>query len=170
LSVLILKSLHLIFAISWFSGLFFWIRMMVYHAEAIEMGRNQDVLDLMALAQRRIQTFVLNPAVVGTFGFGVALMVVTRAYTLPWFHVKLTLVFGVLALHIWLWRMSRQFGSGVNGLKSRSFRMINELPFVLLVGIVFTAVFRLPTAGLKAMAVLIGLVGAVMVLIRSFRR
>ena len=143
---------------------------MIYHTEALETQGSADVIRLMALAGRRIQSFVLVPALVGTLGFGTALVIVTGAALAPWFHVKLALVLLLIAYHGWAWRLSRRLGAGQMGMSSKRLRLMNELPFFLLVGIVFTAVFRNPSIGVKAIAVLGGAIGSLMVILRWSRR
>ena len=165
-----LKALHIIFATSWFSGLFFWIRIMIYHTEALEKRGSADVIQLMTLAASRIQSFVLIPALLGTLGFGTVLVAVTGAYLAPWFHVKLALVLLLVGYHGWAWRLSRRLNNGEVGMSSKRLRLMNELPFFLLVGIVFTAVFRNPSIGVKAIAGLAGAVGTVMVVLRWRRK
>ncbi|NDC82133.1 hypothetical protein EB093_00505 [bacterium] len=159
MSFVVLKALHIIFGASWFAGVFFWVRMMIYHTEAIEMQSHDDVVSLVTTAERRIQIFVLNPAIGLTIACGIATAVMSRAYLMPWFHVKLTIVGLLSVFHGWCYWLNAQLRRGVVRVPSRRLRLINEFPFVLLVGIVFSAVSRTGMLGIRAMAVVIGVVG-----------
>ena len=164
------KALHLIFAVSWFSGLFFLVRILIYHTEAIEQKKSDDVIQLMELASKRIQSFVLIPAVVGTFGFGTALVILTSAYLAPWFWVKFGLVSLVLAYHLWAVGVTRRLRDSNVSLSSKNLRLLNEIPFFLLFAIVFTAVFRNPFSGIMAVIAFITFIVAVALIIRMVRR
>lgn len=143
---------------------------MIYHTEAIERGTHRDVVDLMRVAERRINTFVLNPALVITLGAGTALAILTRADVQPWFHVKLLFLLGLIAFHSWCWRTTRQLAIGNIRYSSRQLRLLNEVPFFVLVGIVFSAVSRRPDLGPRAVAVLIGVVGLTSIVMRIKKR
>jgi putative membrane protein len=143
--------------------------MMIYQVDAIREGRHSDVIELMRLAQKRVRRIIIIPGMIGTLGFGTWLMVLTGALMQPWFHVKALLVLVLLAYQAWCWRLSVRLGTGDVIVSSRLLRLMNEVPFFLLVGIVFTVLFKSPILGIRAMASLLGLVAFIGILVKLIR-
>lgn len=170
MSLLIFKALHIVFAVSWFSGLFFWVRILIYHVEALEQKKNAQVIELLTLSATRIQSFVLVPAVIGTLSFGTGLTVLSRAYLAPWFYVKLGFVLMVIAYHLWAKGVSDRLIRDHVAMPSKYLRLFNEIPFILLLGIIFTAVFRSPTSGLFACSFFLIFVASVGGLLKWLKR
>lgn len=167
---LALKSLHIIFMVAWFSGLFFLVRMMIYQVEATQQGASPDVLALLVAAQRRVRHIIIGPSVIGTIGFGTGLAWQTGAFSMPWLHFKLGLVALLLVYQAWAWRLSAMLPTCASTQSSRRLRLMNEVPFFILVGVVFAAVFRDATSGIKALVGLIGLVGSVGLIVRLIKQ
>lgn len=134
------KGLHIVFMVTWFAGLFYLPRLFVYHAETT------DTLSLSRFVtmERRLYTMMTIGAT-GTALFGGWLLVdyAWAAYReMGWLHLKLALVASLLAYHGYLWQLMRAFRAGNNRHDSRFYRIVNEVPSLLLVAIVLLAVAK----------------------------
>ncbi len=154
----LIKSLHVVFMVAWFAGMFFLGRMVIYLADAIR-DKEPAIVLLMEKAIRRVSMIILWPSTVLTLVFGLWLMVLTHAYTSPWFHLKMTLVLVLLGQQHYLFRIVKQLKRGIFKRSSLFLRIFNELPFFLLLGIVLTVYSRNTFSGIVAMLLLFLLVG-----------
>jgi protoporphyrinogen IX oxidase len=138
-----LKAFHVIFVVTWFAGLFYLPRLFVYHVEASETV----VRERLKVMQRRL-LMITHVGGALALAFGIALMgwwMVNFPEYLHqggWFHVKLLLVAGLIGYHIMLVRMVRQFARDEIRHSSRWLRLFNEIPAVLLIGIVILVVVK----------------------------
>lgn len=138
--VLWLKAFHLIAMVAWFAGLFYMFRLFVYHAE--NAGR-PEVAALMKHMAERLYRVITTPAMLGTFVFGVALLVANPDYLrMGWLQLKLVLVLGLAGYHGYVGRVRRRFAADDVFLTSRQCRMRNEVPTLFLIAIVLLAVLR----------------------------
>lgn len=144
---LILLSLHLLSVIAWFAGIMYLPRLFVYHADAKPGGELSETLKVM---ERRLLRGIMNPAMAATWGFGVALAANggPAVWGAAWFHIKIVLVLGVTAAHMYLARLRKRFAADSNIRSARFFRILNEAPFVLLIGIVFLVILKPFATGL----------------------
>jgi len=135
-----LKALHVISVIFWMAGMAYLPRLFVYHAEA-EVG--SDKSETFKIMERRLLRGIINPAMIATFIFG-GLMIWANPELMhqPWFHVKLTLVILMTALHGFFARWRKAFDRDQNVHSSRFYRIINEAPPVLVVVIVILVVVK----------------------------
>lgn len=135
------KSLHIISVIAWMAGLFYLPRLFVYHVEKRDVV---DVLPIFEIMERRLLKAIMNPAMVATWVFGLALVftpgVVDWSFVWPW--VKAVSVIAMTWFHMWLAQRRKEFVSGTNTRTSRQYRMMNEVPTVLMVLIVVSVVVR----------------------------
>lgn len=132
------KALHIIFVVTWFAGLFYLPRLFVYHASATDaVGRERFKL----MERRLFVIMTIGAALTALFG---ALMIVTvpALMQMGWLHTKLALVAGLIAYHIWCWRIVRDFARDANRRSERWYRMFNEVPTLFLFGIVILAVVK----------------------------
>lgn len=136
-----LKAIHLIAAFAWMAGLFYLPRLYVYHAEA---GPNTPEAETFKVMERRLLQVIMNPAMIVTVALGLWLAFGAGAFTLKagWLHVKIALVVLLLAVHYLLAKWRKDFAAGRAPHSSRFFRVVNEAPTVLLIGIVIMAVVR----------------------------
>lgn len=142
-----LKAFHLVGVVSWFAGLFYHGRLLVYHAEALasrEPGR--DILvSQYRIMESRLFRFIMNPAM-GLTLFTAAGMLLTatgRSYlTQPWMIAKLVLVALLVALHFRMRRIMLDLAIGPSGWNAQRLRVLNETPTLLLVVITILAVFK----------------------------
>jgi putative membrane protein len=133
-----LKAFHIVFVVTWFAGLFYLPRLFVYHAVATDpIG-----LERFAIMERRlfgIMTFGALLAIV----FGLSMIVAAPGYLQSgWLHVKLTLVAALIAYHIWCRQLMTTLREGRNAHSQRWYRLFNEVPALLLIGIVVLAVVK----------------------------
>ncbi|WP_375687896.1 protoporphyrinogen oxidase HemJ [Pseudooceanicola sp. LIPI14-2-Ac024] len=136
------KALHIISVVAWMAGIFYLPRLFVYHAERIETGTEQDAL--FQEMERKLLRAIMNPAMVATWVFGLMLVftpgIVDWSMVWPW-----TKAAGVMVMtwfHHWLGLRRKDFAAGNNTLPGRRYRMMNELPTVLLILIVISVVVR----------------------------
>ena len=157
-----LKAFHLIGVVSWFAGLFYHGRLLVYHAEALaspDPGR--DILvSQYRIMESRLLRFIMNPAM-GLALLTAAGMLLTPTgasyLTQPWMLAKLVLVALLVALHFWMRRIMLELATGRVRWKAERLRVLNEAPTLLLVLITILAVFRGATSwrGLGVVGVLL---------------
>jgi protoporphyrinogen IX oxidase len=134
------KTLHIISFVAWMAGMFYLPRLYVYHASAIKGGEADGMLQVM---ERKLLRYIMNPAMIATWVFGLWLAVITQAFTSGgWFHAKMAAVMLMSGVHGLLAVHRSQFVRGDNTKSARYFRWLNEAPTVLLVVIVWLVVFK----------------------------
>jgi protoporphyrinogen IX oxidase len=135
-----LKALHLISMVAWFAGLFYLPRLFVYHAEATDSISIQR----FKIMERRLYKGIMTPAMLATLVFGGSLLYLGwPAYkTMGWMHTKLLLIVLLIGYHHACGAMMKKFARDANTRSSKFYRWFNEVPTVLLVGIVVLAVVR----------------------------
>jgi putative membrane protein len=132
-----LKAFHIIGVVSWFAGLLYLPRLFVYHAQ-IQCGVVDDPAGnaRFKIMERKLFMIMSIGAALAA-GFGVAMLVVTDAYLLMrWMHLKLALVLVLIGYHGACLALLQQFAADRNGRSERWYRLFNEIPALLLVGIV----------------------------------
>lgn len=136
----IFKSLHIIFVVSWFAGLFYVVRLFIYHREAeLKSTTEKEILQLQfSLMQWRLWYIITTPAMVLTVVFG-TLMLLANPYLLqlPWMQIKLTLVGVLLVYHALCQQIMNQQRTKQNNWSATGLRIWNEVATLLLVAIVF---------------------------------
>ncbi len=137
---LLLKALHIISFTAWMAGLFYLPRLYVYHAEAAKGGELAATLKIM---ERRLLRFIMNPAMILTLIFGLWLTFLTEAWaTGGWFHAKSTLLLLLFGFHGMCARWRKDFERDANTRSAKFYRIANEFPTLLLIGIVLLAVLK----------------------------
>ncbi|WP_133485266.1 CopD family protein [Aliiroseovarius marinus] len=136
------KSLHIVSVIAWMAGLFYLPRLFVYHVEVVGSGNETD--DLFQTMERRLLKAIMNPAMISSWIFGLCLVVTPGVvdWSLVWPWTKGISIIGMTWFHMWLAARRKDFMSGTNTLTGRRYRMMNELPTVLMIVIVFSVVFK----------------------------
>ncbi len=136
------KSLHVISVIAWMAGLFYLPRLFVYHAEQVAAGGEAEAL--FQTMEMKLLRLIMNPAMIATWVFGLALVatpgIVDWSSVWPW-----TKAAGVIAMtwfHHWLGLRRKDFGAGRNTRTGRSYRLMNEVPTLLMVVIVFSVIVK----------------------------
>jgi protoporphyrinogen IX oxidase len=134
-----LKALHVIAVISWMAGMLYLPRLFVYHCEA-EIGSKQS--ETFKVMERRLLKAIINPAMGLTWVLGLTLVWLGHLHTSIWMQAKFTLVIILSALHGLLVRCWRDFANDRNQRSQRFYRIINEVPAVLMVGIVILVIVK----------------------------
>ena len=141
---LLLKSIHLIAVISWMAGLLYLPRLFVYHAESMKNKKTDDLILTFQVMERRLFIYIMNPAMIVSWIFGILLINTVGLDNLSsfWLQLKLLFVFILTIYHFFLFNCLRKFAENRNFYSPRFYRIINEIPTILLIGIVFIIVFK----------------------------
>lgn len=134
-----IKALHVIAVISWMAGMLYLPRLMVYHCAA-EAGSVQS--ETFKVMERRLLKAIINPAMIVTWLAGLYLAYAGGWYLAGWFHAKFALVLILSGFHGALSRWVRDFAQDTNTRPARFFRIANEVPTLLMVGIVILVVVK----------------------------
>lgn len=136
------KAIHIMAVISWMAGLFYLPRIFVYHVE--QAATTPGVVPVFEVMETKLLRVIMNPAMIVTWVFGLALVftpgIVDWASIWPW--TKAAAVLGMTWFHHWLAKQRKIFARGENVLTGRDFRMMNEVPTVLMVVIVLSVVVK----------------------------
>lgn len=139
---LLVKTLHVISVIAWMAGLFYLPRLFVYHAEKAPPGSELD--GLFQTMERRLLRAIMNPAMTATWVFGLCLVftpgIVSWSFVWPW--TKAAAVLAMTWFHHWLARRRKDFAAGSNRMTGRTYRLMNELPTLLMVVIVASVIVK----------------------------
>ena len=135
------KSLHLIAVISWMVGLLYLPRIFVYHVENIN---KKETIKVFGIMEERLFFYIMRPAMILTWLFGIILIynIGFEAFSYLWLQIKLILVIIMSIYHEYLGKCLKSFKLGTNTKSSKFFRIINEIPTVLLILIVFIVIFK----------------------------
>ena len=138
------KSIHLIAVISWMAGLLYLPRIFVYHSDAVKNNKSEDLISTFKTMERRLFVYIMNPAMIVSWIFGVLLIHTIGVDNLSsiWLQLKLLFVIILTIYHFFLFRCLRKFDENKNLFTSRFYRIINEIPTVLLIGIVLVVVLK----------------------------
>ena len=138
---LLFKSLHLIAVVSWMAGLLYLPRIFVYHVENKEKKIVTDVFEVM---ERRLFFYIMRPAMVFTWVFGLILIYLVgfEVFSNLWMQIKLVLVLFLSIYHEYLGKCLQALKNETNVRSSKFFRIINEVPTVILIIVVFLAIFK----------------------------
>ncbi|MCA0920271.1 CopD family protein [Pseudooceanicola nanhaiensis] len=136
------KALHIVSVVAWMAGIFYLPRLFVYHAESVEQGSDTDAL--FKIMERRLLKAIMNPASIATWIFGLMLVFTPGIvdWSAVWPYTKGASILAMTWFHHWLALRRKDFARGENQLAGRRYRMMNELPTLLLIVIVFSVVLR----------------------------
>ena len=141
------KALHVVSVMSWLAGLFYLPRLYVYHVEGLKkqgVTRGSEMDLLFQHQERLLLRAIMNPAMFATWIFGLALVftpgIVVWEEIWPW--VKAVSVLGMTGFHMWLSSRRKAFLAGGNQLTGRHYRLMNEVPTVLMLLIVFAVILK----------------------------
>ena len=134
-----IKALHVIAVISWMAGMLYLPRLFVYHCDA-EIGSKQS--ETFKVMERRLLKAIINPAMIVTWLAGLYLAWTGHWNSAGWFHVKLLLVVMLSAIHGFFVRWVKDFAADQNTRSQKFYRVINEVPTVLMVTIVILVIVR----------------------------
>lgn len=135
--ILWIKVIHIISVISWMVGLLYLPRLFVYHSENIT---NKDITSTFKIMEYRLYRFIMNPAMMVVWLSGLVLLYDNGIET--WLSIKFLLVLLMTSFHIFLKRCINNFEQESNQYSSKFFRIINEIPTVLLIFIIILVVLK----------------------------
>jgi putative membrane protein len=141
--VLWLKALHIIGVVSWFAGLLYLPRLFVYHAQIQAGSIDDETGNARFKVMERKLFMIMTIGAVLAAGFGVAMLVVFPDYLLMrWLHLKLALVLLLIGYHGACFALLQHFAADRNSHSERWYRIFNEIPALLLIGIVLLVVLK----------------------------
>jgi len=136
------KAFHIIAVISWMAGLLYLPRLFVYHSECKEIGDKSETFKVM---EQRLLKAIMTPAMLVTWLLGLTLLLAYDNVSIAtdgWFHAKLALVILLSIFHMYLGRLVRKFANNDNPHSTRFYRYLNEVPTILMIGIVILVIVR----------------------------
>jgi len=134
----IVKILHIVAVISWLAGLLYLPRIFVYHAQVVTGSETDQIFQIM---EKRLLRYIMLPSMllVFIFGFYLAFQI---GFEFVWLHIKLTLVLILAGYHGFLARCRKNFAQGENKYSQKFYRLINEVPTVLMIFIVALVILK----------------------------
>ncbi len=135
------KALHIIFVTTWFAALFYLPRLFVYHA----MSQDKTSRERFKIMERKLYRGIMTPSAILTIVFGlwaVSFYSHAQIAVMYWLHAKLTLVAVLIGYHIYCGRLISQFKDDANQHSHNFYRLLNELPVLILVAVVILAVVK----------------------------
>ena len=136
---LYIKAFHIAAMTAWMAGMFYLPRLYVYHAEA----EDPLVRATFKIMERRLLRLIINPAMILTFILGITLIILNPVWLEQgWMHAKILLVLILTGYHGYLARLRKVFERDANTRSSRFYRWLNEVPTLLLIGIVILVVVK----------------------------
>jgi putative membrane protein len=134
-----IKALHVISVIAWMSGMFYLPRLFVYHTETTPGSAESERFKVM---ERRLLKVIVNPSMIATWVFGLTLAWLTEVYKEHWFQAKFALVIIMSGLHGYFVGRVRAFAEDRNDKPARFYRILNEIPPLLMVIIVILVIVQ----------------------------
>ncbi len=135
-----IKALHVISLIAWMAGMLYLPRLFVYHAGLPAGSAAQSAT--FKVMERRLLKAIMTPAMIATWAFGLSLAWMSGFYAAPWLQAKFALVLAMSGIHGWLARMVKDFAADRNTRAPRFYRILNEVPTLLMIGIVILAIVK----------------------------
>lgn len=137
-----IKSLHVLSVISWMAGLFYLPRLFVHHTEAVKTGSETD--GLFQMMEHKLLRIIMRPAMMATWLFGILLAATPGVvdWTAIWPWTKLISILAMTWFHFWLASRQKDFVAGANVLSGKGYRLMNEVPTVLMIVIVVSVIAR----------------------------
>jgi len=141
---LLFKSIHLIAVISWMAGLLYLPRIFVYHSDAVANNKSEVLMSTFKVMERRLFMYIMTPAMIVSWIFGVLLIhtIGIDNFGFLWLQLKLLFVVILTIYHLFLFQCLRKFIENNNSFSPKFYRIINEIPTVLLIGIILVVVFK----------------------------
>ena len=131
--------LHIVSVISWMAGLLYLPRLFVYHVDAAAGSEMSETFKIM---ERRLLRAIMTPAMIASWIFGLWLAALTGAFAEGWFHAKLMLLVLLTASHMAMARWRKDFERDANSKTAKFYRFANEVPTLLMIGIVIVVVVK----------------------------
>lgn len=137
-----MKSLHIIAVLTWMAGLFYLPRIFVYHVEKAGVGTETD--EIFKVMEMKLYRYIMNPSLIAVWIFGLALVLTPGIvdWGTIWPYTKGAGIIAMTWFHMWLGIRRKEFLAGTNTRSGRSYRMMNELPTLLMLVIIFSVIFK----------------------------
>ena len=141
---LLFKSIHLIAVISWMAGLLYLPRIFVYHSDAALNKKSDDLISTFKIMEKRLFIYIMSPAMIISWIFGILLIHTIGIHNIGFLWLQLKLIFVIILTfyHFFLLHCLRKFTENKNSFSSKFYRIINEIPTILLIGIILVVVFK----------------------------
>ena len=141
---LLFKSIHLIVVISWMAGLLYLPRLFAYHSVSLENKKSENLVSTFKIMERRLFIYIMNPAMILSWILGVFLIYLIgfENFNTLWLKLKLLLVILLTIYHFFLFYCLKKFTENTNSYSSKFYRIINEIPTILLILIILIVVFK----------------------------
>ena len=139
LSYNFLKTIHIISFTTWMAGLFYLPRLFVYHSKE---NKNSKTYSTFIIMEKKLLKYIMNPSFIITFVSGLILVLQTKQYEERWFIIKFLLVVSMSVFHMYCAKVRISFEKMLNEKDEKFFRIINEIPTILFLGIVVIVVFK----------------------------
>lgn len=133
------KVIHILSVISWMAGLLYLPRLYVYHCQ-VDPG--SEASEKFKVMERKLLRGIMNPAMIASWIFGLWTAYEIQAWADGWFHAKMALVILMTAAHMVYAKQRKSFEQDANAHTERYFRLVNEVPAVLMIGIVILVVVK----------------------------
>lgn len=134
-----IKAFHIVAVIAWMAGMLYLPRLFVYHCKAPSGSTQAETFKIM---ERRLLKAIMLPAMIATWALGLVLAVQGGWLSFGWLHAKLLLVVVMSGMHGWLSRLARDFATNRNTHSQKFFRILNEVPTILMIAIVILVVVK----------------------------
>lgn len=167
------KALHIIFVVSWFAGLFYMVRLFIYHVEAQQKGPDEQRIlsQQFEIMERKLWFIITTPAMVLTVLFGTWMLILYPTYLqFGWMHLKLAFVLLLLVYHFLCQKIMRDFKHGTFRWTSTQLRLWNELATLFLVAIVFLVVLKDSLNWIKGTIGFFAVGIALMIAVKMYKR
>jgi len=173
MTYLYFKAIHIIFVVSWMAGLFYTVRLFIYHTEANELpATERNILQKQyGIMESRLWNIITTPAMVLSVLAGLGMLYINSSLVQEgWMQLKLGFVVALLAYHFICQRMIGQFKQGIFKWSSTQLRLWNEVATILLVAIVFAVILRTALDLAYGLIGLIVLGGSIMVAVKVYKK
>ena len=134
-----IKALHVLAVMSWMAGLLYLPRLFVYHAGVVVTSEQARLFEVMEF---RLHRYIMTPALIVSWITGLYLVISAGFFVAPWLHGKLLLVVAMTGVHGYLGVLRKAFAAGSNQHSGRFYRILNEVPTLLMIGIVVLVVVK----------------------------
>ena len=171
--LLIIKSLHIIFVVTWFAGLFYIFRLFVYHAEAArkEQPVSGILMEQYTIMERRLWYAITWPSCVLTLLFGFWMLYIQPGYLkLPWMHIKLFFVLLLFLYQLCGQKVLKEIQLQPLKFTSLGMRFWNEVPTVILIAVVFIVVMKDSVSWLWGTAGILGIAIVLTLVIKAYKK
>ena len=134
-----LKAFHVIAVIAWMAGMLYLPRLYIYHCGA---KRGSEMSETFKVMERRLLRAIINPAMIASWVLGLSMAWLGDLWGQGWFHGKLLLLLGMQLTHAGYARWRRHFAEDANRHSARFYRFMNEVPTLLMIGIVILVIVK----------------------------